>query len=93
MSFQTLKCRVSFQEFLSFTQSIFGLNEGKDADNFEMTNKETVQQRATTIFNELDSNGDGLVTLEDMVRFFKTFEVASQVRNTTSSHYSNRLPV
>nr|CDJ80673.1 EF hand domain containing protein [Haemonchus contortus] len=85
--------RFAFPEFLSFTQSVFGLNEGKQVDNYEDANKETVQQRATTIFNELDSNGDGIVTLEDMIRFFKSFEVASQVRNTTSSNNTNRLPV
>uniref|UniRef100_A0A7I4YYQ7 EF-hand domain-containing protein n=1 Tax=Haemonchus contortus TaxID=6289 RepID=A0A7I4YYQ7_HAECO len=74
-------------------RNLFGLNEGKQVDNYEDANKETVQQRATTIFNELDSNGDGIVTLEDMIRFFKSFEVASQVRNTTSSNNTNRLPV
>lgn len=82
--------RFAFPEFLSFTQSVFSLNEGKDQ---EESNKETVQQRANTIFNELDSDGDGIVTLEDMVRFFKSFEIVSQVEKPTSSVYTNQLPV
>ncbi|VDO80084.1 unnamed protein product, partial [Heligmosomoides polygyrus] len=45
-------------EFLSFTQSVFSLNEGKDQ---EESNKETVQQRANTIFN------DGLYIHIDMI--------------------------
>ncbi|KAK6048949.1 hypothetical protein COOONC_13545 [Cooperia oncophora] len=73
-----------FPEFLSFTESVFGLNEGKQSDHNEENNRET----------ELDSNGDGIVTLEDMVRFFKSFENSSQLRSmTTSSNHSSRLPV
>ncbi|KHJ85997.1 EF hand [Oesophagostomum dentatum] len=69
--------RFAFPEFLSFTKAVFGLNEGKSRDEYEDVrnnkegNKETVEQRATTIFKELDSNGDGYVTLEDMTRFFE----------------------
>ncbi|PIO59996.1 EF hand, partial [Teladorsagia circumcincta] len=74
-------------EFLSFTQSVFGLNEGKQPD--EETNRETVQQRATTIFNELDSNGDGLVTLEDMVQFFKRYHRASGNKNSSIDNRPN----
>ncbi|CAI2352530.1 unnamed protein product [Caenorhabditis sp. 36 PRJEB53466] len=37
----------------------------------EEINKESVQQRATTIFTELDLDRDGLVTYDDMIRFFQ----------------------
>ncbi|PAV79323.1 hypothetical protein WR25_23071 isoform C [Diploscapter pachys] len=39
----------TFPDFLSFTQSVFSLNEGKSKK--EDVNRETVYQRATTIFN------------------------------------------
>ncbi|VDM68455.1 unnamed protein product [Strongylus vulgaris] len=51
------KKSITFQEFLSFTQAVFGLNEGKEGEYCDESNgthernKETVQQRATTIFN------------------------------------------
>ncbi|RCN52090.1 hypothetical protein ANCCAN_01878 [Ancylostoma caninum] len=94
--------RFAFPEFLSFTQAVFGLNEGKPADGYEEvigSNKETVQQRASTIFKELDADGDGFVTLEDMTRFFEynkticllfqSFEISPQTRATKP----NSLPV
>ncbi|ULT92878.1 hypothetical protein L3Y34_010158 [Caenorhabditis briggsae] len=58
-----------YTAFLDFTQSVFQLNEGKEGN--EEINKESVQQRATTIFAELDADKDGLVTHEDMIRFFR----------------------
>lgn len=58
-----------YTAFLDFTQSVFQLNEGKGGN--EEINKESVQQRATTIFTELDGDRDGLVTYEDMIRFFQ----------------------
>ncbi|ETN77878.1 EF hand [Necator americanus] len=87
------KKTVTFQEFLSFTQAVFGLSEGRqgETNGINETNKETVQQRATTVFNELDSNGDGLVTLEDMTRFFESFEISPQMRTTTHGKRSNTL--
>ncbi|KAK6755274.1 hypothetical protein RB195_013943 [Necator americanus] len=83
----------AFPEFLSFTQAVFGLSEGRqgETNGINETNKETVQQRATTVFNELDSNGDGLVTLEDMTRFFESFEISPQMRTTTHGKRSNTL--
>uniref|UniRef100_A0A1I7WAR7 EF-hand domain-containing protein n=1 Tax=Heterorhabditis bacteriophora TaxID=37862 RepID=A0A1I7WAR7_HETBA len=68
--------------FLSFTQSVFGLNEGKR--EFQELNKETVHQRASTIFRELDCNDDGHVTIEDMVRFFKAFERTTMKKASSS---------
>lgn len=40
----------------------------------EEINKESVQQRATKIFAELDCDRDGLVTYDDMIRFFQVGE-------------------
>ncbi|CAB03995.2 EF-hand domain-containing protein [Caenorhabditis elegans] len=58
-----------YSAFLDFTQSVFQLNEGKSGG--EEINKESVQQRATKIFAELDCDRDGLVTYDDMIRFFQ----------------------
>uniref|UniRef100_A0A8R1DVX5 EF-hand domain-containing protein n=1 Tax=Caenorhabditis japonica TaxID=281687 RepID=A0A8R1DVX5_CAEJA len=58
-----------YTAFHDFTQSVFQLNEGKCAN--EENNKESVQQRATTIFTALDADRDGLVTFEDMCLFFQ----------------------
>ncbi|CAJ0589890.1 unnamed protein product [Cylicocyclus nassatus] len=88
--------RFAFPEFLTFTQAVFGLNEGKpgefseDSNGNRDKNKESVEHRATTIFNELDSNGDGFVTLDDMTRFFQSFEISSQ---TAPMRRPNNLPV
>ncbi|PAV83009.1 hypothetical protein WR25_05522 [Diploscapter pachys] len=62
------KQTLTFEAFLSFTQSVFSLNEGKGKK--EDVNRETVYQRATTIFNDLDRDQDGLVTVSDMEYFF-----------------------
>ncbi|VDN25957.1 unnamed protein product [Cylicostephanus goldi] len=49
--------RFAFPEFLTFTQAVFGLNEGKpgefteDSNGNRDKNKESVEHRATTIFN------------------------------------------
>ncbi|CAB3398636.1 unnamed protein product [Caenorhabditis bovis] len=61
-----------YPAFYEFTQSVFQLNEGKRA--MTEANKETVRQRASTIFKELDADQDGLVNYEDMVRFFQQHE-------------------
>ncbi|KAE9417204.1 hypothetical protein Angca_002474, partial [Angiostrongylus cantonensis] len=63
------KSIVTFKEFLSFTQAVFGF-ESEESEQ-ENINKETVHHRASTVFNELDSNGDGFVTTDDMIRLFK----------------------
>ncbi|CAD6192369.1 unnamed protein product [Caenorhabditis auriculariae] len=75
-----------FPAFLAFTESVFALNEGKTTDS-EM-NLESVQQRAATVFSELDSDHDGLVTSDDMIRFFKTCHQENLVFGDTSSEKS-----
>ncbi|VDL64454.1 unnamed protein product [Nippostrongylus brasiliensis] len=57
-----------FPEFLSFTQAVFGLNEGK-SDEEEQTNKETIQQRANTIFS-VNTTRSGRLPSQMMTRFF-----------------------
>ncbi|CAI4231568.1 unnamed protein product [Auanema sp. JU1783] len=63
----------AFPDFLSFTQSVFALNEGKNG--FQECNRETILQRAEKIFQELDSDNDGFVTSQDMIRFFQNYNV------------------
>ena len=45
-------------------------NNNEDSNGFSPMHRESASQRAEAIFRELDRNGDGLVTEEDMVRFY-----------------------
>lgn len=48
--------------------------------------RESVHQRATTIFRQLDTNGDGIVTRDDLVQFF-------QVKNQRyQKYFSRKIP-
>ncbi|CAI5450768.1 unnamed protein product [Caenorhabditis angaria] len=72
-----------FSQFLDFTQSVFQLNEGKIA-GVEL-NRESINQRASTIFMELDQDHDGLVTFPDMIRFFEK-SGESSLSSSSSTH-------
>jgi len=60
----------SFQEFYSFAQSVFALRDSRRVES-DNQNRESVHQRATTIFRQLDADNDGMVTREDLEHFFQ----------------------
>ncbi|CAJ0579275.1 unnamed protein product, partial [Mesorhabditis spiculigera] len=68
------KTAFNLAEFSDFAQTVFALQEGRTTVADDRGDKETVEQRAFTIFKELDADGDGLVDTVEMARFFQRLE-------------------